>query len=326
MTAFFKMPKSEGGLGYEGPLTSLNNWTSLEANLSRSQFPWVDLHAYFDDPTRFADTGFTIRQVSSLYDPDPKLGAESAPQRTLNYIQILSANRHAGEPFSVSEYGHVFWSAWRREALALASYASLQDWDMICQFNEPIILSSQNEPSSSPRHRAIYPYHVGLDPIAKAKETLAALLFLRGDVAASKKSVVFKINADNFQPPYSSMGNAGGLRYSSAGLSLLTRMSVAVDSAADTAAVAAPVEALPETWRSPRKPMALRGTETIEQLKESLSTSGAMPKNGLTNLANSVYESDTRQLVLRARDRSLLISTPRTEAVSFDGKIPDCRG
>jgi hypothetical protein len=322
MTKFFVTPKSEGGLGYEGPITSLNNWSSLQANLSRSQFPWVDLHVYFDDPSRFANNASTIRQVSSLYDPDPKFGPEGAPQRSLNYVELLAANRHAGKPFSVSEYGHVFWSAWRREALALASYASLQDWDMICQFNEPVILPSADENLTPSRHRAIYPYHVGLDPIAKVTETLAALLFLRGDVAPSKSPVVFKIDANNFQPPNSSMGSAGGLRYSIAGLSLLTRIGVVVGSPAGTAAVATPTERLPEPWRSPRKLVALNGTETIEKIVESLSSAGALPKYAATNLANSIYESDTKQLLLRARERSLQVVTPRTEAVSFDAKIP----
>lgn len=317
MTAFFRTAKAQGGLGYKGPLTSLNNWSTLQANLSRSQFSWVDMHVYFDDPTHFADRGSTNRQISSLYDPDPKLGPDGAAQRSLGYVHAMAANRHAGQPFSVSEYSHVFWNAWRREGMAFAAYASLQDWDMICQFNEPVVLERIGVPTPA-RHQAIYPYQIGLDPIAKVTETLAALLFLRGDVSPSSNAVVFKLGANNFQPPNSSMGNAGGLRYSVAALSLLTRIGVVADGPATTASAAM----LPKNWRGSVAPIALTGTESIEQLLDLLSAAGTIPKDRRTDLVASIYESDTRQLVLRGRERSLSIATPRTEAMSFDRHPP----
>nr|WP_314544173.1 hypothetical protein [uncultured Massilia sp.] len=315
MTAHFRAPASAGGIGYGGPLTSLNNWLSLQANLSRAQFSWIDMHAYFDDPSKFAEPGSTIRQASSFHDTGLTPDARDAGRRSLGYVQSLAANRHAGKPFTVSEYGHVFWSAWRREAVAVAAYAGLQDWDMICQFNEPVILDGADDAAVPQRHRAIYPYHIGLDPVAKATETLAALLFLRGDVAPSPNAVVVRIGTDDFGGANNSMGSAGGLRYALAGLALQTRLGVAVDDGAGPAA-------LPGAWKTPRKTIAPTGKENPAQVTSELSAAGVLPRTGLTDVANAVYASDTRELVLRGRERSLAIATPRTEAAVFDATVP----
>jgi hypothetical protein len=312
MSAHFRAPKRAGGIGYAGPLTSFNNWTSLQANLSRAQFAWIDMHAYFDDPSKFTEPGSTMRQVSALYDPGIAPDPRDATRRSLGYVQSLAANRQAGKPFTVSEYGHVFWSAWRREAVALAAYGGLQDWDMICQFNEPLILDGANDASAPQRHRAIYTYHIGLDPVAKATETLAALLFLRGDVAPSPDAVVARLGAGDFGGSANSMGTAGGLRYGVAALALLTRLGTALD----------PTAALPGPWKTPRKTLAPDGTETPQRTVAALAAAGMLPARGLSDIDNAVYESDTRQLVLRGRERSLLVATPRTEVAVFDATVP----
>jgi hypothetical protein len=311
MTAYFRAPKDAGGLGYQGPLTSLNNWASLQANLSRAQFPWVDLHAYFDDPSKFANAGSAIRQTSSLREDAVPADARDAPMRFLGYVQSLAANRHAGKPLTVSEYGHVFWSAWRREAVAVAAYAGLQDWDMICQYNEPAIVDGGGAAPVPQRHRAIYPYHIGLDPVARATETLAALLFRRRDVAPSPNPVVLRIGARNFPAPNDSMGAAGGLRHALASTALIARVGVTVGEP-DLAGV----------WGVPRKVVVPTGTETPRQVQDMLAAARILSERGPTDIANGIYTSDTGELVLRGRERSLAIVTPRTEVAVFDAKIP----
>lgn len=320
MTAHFRAPRSAGGLGYSGPVTSYNNWGSLQASLTRSHLDWVDMHNYHDDPSNFTQPGSAMRQISAIYDPERKLGPSDGPARSLGYIQAIATTRHAGKPLSVSEYGHVFWSAWRREAVAFAAYASLQDWDMICQFNEPVILPDGGSNGVPSRHRAIHTYHIGLDPIAKATETLAAFLFLRGDVAAARNAVLINVGPGTFNPPNSSMGSAGGLRYALAGTALLTKIAV---NAAPPGLETVPLgRALPAGWRAPVKTFTAKGDETFAMVVSELNAAGVLPKGGLTRPSDNVYESDTREIILRAQERSLAIVTSRTEVALFETKPP----
>jgi hypothetical protein len=160
--------------GFKGLLTSYNNWLSPAAHATRGQFDWVDLHNYFSEPSAFTSPGSVMRQDSML------AGAAA-------YVAELAAGRHAGKAYTVSEYGQVFWNSYRREsALAMPGYASLQGWDMVAQHGGDVMLSYA-EPGG--RKDRIIPFMVATDPIGRATETLAALLYLRGDVALARRRI-----------------------------------------------------------------------------------------------------------------------------------------
>lgn len=177
MTLFFR------DLGYQGLLSSYNNWFHLQDIAIRSQLEWVDLHSYHDLPHQFVAKGSSIKQASSLPDG-------------VKYIREMAVSRYWGKPLTVSEYDQPFWNKWRFESgLAMGAYASLQDWDLICRHTSgPIELAYGAKKSS--RGQAIYPFASGLDPVARASETLATLLFLRKDVKASRHRVALNINTD----------------------------------------------------------------------------------------------------------------------------------
>jgi hypothetical protein len=97
------------------------------------------------------------------------------------YLTTLAAARHYGKAYTVSEYGQVFWNKYRRESgLAIPAYAALQQWDMISQHSGAVTLSYSE---AGGRKDRIFLFMVGPDLVARAGETPAAALFLRGDVA-----------------------------------------------------------------------------------------------------------------------------------------------
>ncbi|MFA5983232.1 MAG: hypothetical protein WC782_04370 [Methylococcaceae bacterium] len=169
------------GLGYKGLLTAYDNWLSPAAHVSRGQFEWVDLHNYFSEPTDFVSAGSIMRQAS-LFEDQAK------------YIRELALGKHFGKAYTVSEFGQIFWNKYRREsALAVPAYASFQNWDMICQHAVALGLSYQE---TDFRKDAIYPFTIAYDPIARVTETLASLLFLRGDVATAEHYLGVKLTPE----------------------------------------------------------------------------------------------------------------------------------
>ncbi|MGZ5050859.1 MAG: hypothetical protein ACXWF8_04395 [Methylobacter sp.] len=319
-------------LGYKGLLTAYDNWKSPAAHASRSRFEWIDLHNYYDEPSEFVAPGSVMRQDSMLQD-----GAE--------YIAELAVGRHIGKAFTVSEYGQVFWNKYRREsALAVPAYASFQDWSMICQHTGAIAVSYAEHGGHKD---AIYPFGVGLDPIARVAETLSALLFLRGDVATAKHKVGIKLT-----PEFAFDDNAfyGGIPSDIGHLALVTGVGL------DWQEKPAPsglyefqvdpgnsrVKALGKTINNDddeptvadkvHRFIGKHGNKLVSKIGksgpiveerwqdrvESMQKVGLLDAKNRTGSANGVYQSDTGQIVLDRPRKRLTVITPATEAVVFD--------
>lgn len=316
-------------LGYKGLLTAYDNWLSPAQHLSRGQFDWVDLHHYFSEPTQFVEPGSVMRQDSML-------------QGSAKYIAELAAGRHIGKAFSVSEYGQVFWNKYRREtALALPAYASFQAWDIICQHGNAIELSYAE---TTHRKEAIYPFIVGTDPIARATETLAALLFLRGDVRSSKHRLgvnfdhefVFANNAflGNMPGDIARLGLVTGIgldwlgQKAASGLydAQISPHSSDVKLVANTVAVEPGIVGkidilLRKHVGSLGKKLSkapLLVDERWRDRLQALHKADLLDTSNRTEAAEGLYESDTGQILLDARRKRLSVVTPKTEAVVFD--------
>lgn len=157
-------------LGYKGLVTAYNNWDTTEVHLARGTLPVVTMNAYHDEVMSLAP-GTSITQESSFAGG-------------LVYMRELMGARWIGRPFVVTEHQHLFWNRYRYESgLATGAYAALQGWDGLCRHGPGAVDLSFIQPWPHKQH--ILPYSIGMDPIARAGETLAALLFRRGDVAAA---------------------------------------------------------------------------------------------------------------------------------------------
>ncbi|HKY02524.1 MAG TPA: hypothetical protein VJM53_08230, partial [Burkholderiales bacterium] len=161
-------------------LVAYNNGRVVQAVASRNHLDAVNIHGYHDAEGRPSKS----RNHSSFSD-------------SLTYLQNFATHRYEKKPLFVDEYDIPYWNKWRREAgITAPAYASLQDWDGLCRYSNPVTLEYRGI-RNVPRTNRIYPFSIGMDPIARAGETLAALLFRRGDVAPSPN--VFTINySDSF--------------------------------------------------------------------------------------------------------------------------------
>ncbi|HEY8024408.1 MAG TPA: hypothetical protein VIF60_07575 [Burkholderiaceae bacterium] len=317
-------------LGYRGLLTAYDNWLSPSANYSRGQFDWIDLHNYYAEPSNFIAPGSVMRQ-DSMFGGGAK------------YIAELAANRHIGKAFTVSEYGQVFWNKYRREsALAIPAYAAFQQWSMICQHAGAIMLSYG---ATGGRKDAIYPFMIGLDPIARADETLAALLFLRGDVAPARHMLGVKLDphfAYDDNPllgsipfdiaraglvsgigideqgrlegsgKYEAQIQPGSVDLKVAGKGLVAGdqgMLGKLDSVAQQFAGRLGAKAA--------KNEALSATR-FDGRAGAMRSAGLLPANNATSASDGIYQTDTGEVILDSQHKRMTVVTPRTEAVVFD--------
>lgn len=289
--------------GFGGLATAFDNWSFWGADVTRAQASWVDMHAYHSEPTRYVEPGSRVVQSGLL---------ESAGRA----VRELSNARQWGKPFTVSEYAQPFWHRSRFEMAALLpAFAAHQGWSLICQFAEVPVQISYG-PSPFARRQAIYPFGVGADPIARAGERLAALLFLRGDVAKSKRRIRLHLRPDAL------MARSAGWEQVPEAISRLAfvaplgldfgpvpEQSVPGELSLDLLGAASPWLARLQSALT-KAGLGVDG-EGVAQLRGA----GIIDAANRSELGSQRYQSDTRQMTLDVREQWLTIDTPMTSVL-----------
>jgi hypothetical protein len=296
MTAYIR------GLGYKGLVTAFDNWPTLQDQAARSNLSWVDMHTYHDNPSAHASPGSRIMQTSSLED-------------ALGYVRNAATARYWGKPFTISEYDQPFWNRWRYESgLAMGAYAGFQGWDLLCRHaSGPIELAYGMDDSS--RRQAIYPYGIGMDPIARAGETLAALLYLRGDVQPAKKHIGLRLSPEYV---FDQQGGIGHLPDDITRLGLITGIGLVWQ---DTKlkqpldAVVDPQGVSPTLVNKFMQKVRLGDESQLSAVLADLRKRGVLAGN--SSDGKNYFESDTKEISLDTDARVMKVITPRTEAVAF---------
>lgn len=269
------------GMGYRGAISNYNNWPILQASLSRRDLDVVSMNTYFDWVGSYG-RGASIEQASSI-------------QMGLDYIRAAAATRWMGTPFILTEYDHLFWNHFRYEAgLAMPAFAAFQGWDGLCRHGHgPIILRYGEQAAHK---QQMLPYTIGLDPVARAGETLAALLFRRGDVAPSRVTIPFAIDGDNG----------------------LTDTIAAREPEDLTLLMGLGAIGLTAEQSQGAGIQAVRSETDLASMLARLSGSGAIDQRTADAAAQGLYRSDTNQIEIVPAKRRLTVVTPRTVAAAFE--------
>jgi len=297
MTAYIR------GLGYKGLVTAFDNWPTLQDQATRANLAWVDMHTYHDNPSVYARPGSRIKQTSSLED-------------ALGYVRNAATARYWGKPFTVSEYDQPFWNRWRFESgLAMGAYAGFQGWDMLCRHaSGPIELAYGAKDSN--QRQAIYPYGIGMDPIARAGETLAALLYLRGDVQTARTRIGLRLTPEYV---FDQQGGIGHLPDDLTRLGLITGIGLVWQDAKPKQpldAVVDPQGVSPTLVNKFMEKVGLGGAESqLSAVLANLRKRGALAGN--PSDGKNYFESDTKEISLDVGARVMKVITPRTEATAF---------
>ena len=322
--------------GYQGAVTAYNSWYAPAAQAIRGQLPWVDMHNYFGHPEYTGEQTMRVRQDSMLED-----GA--------SYYRELASAKHIAKPFTVTEHGQIFWNPYRREnGLVLPAYAAFQSWSGICQHSGAIALSYAGVAG---RKTMIEPFSVAYDPIARTTETLAALLYLRGDVAPAKHTLGVKFSPIDAFDKSAHLGNTPGdisklslvtgvgldwqgqtlaksklatydgqVEFNQKGLTLINdglKQPIISNSS-----IGLKLDGLVKKYAGNLaykiNKVALIADERWSARIQNLKDARWLNDANLTNAESGIYQTDTNEITLDSGQKRMVVITPKTEAVVFD--------
>jgi len=267
-------------MGYKGAISNYNNWPILQANVSRRDLEALTMNIYFD--------------WVSGYAPGTRIEQQSSIARGLDYIRLAASTRRLGKPFLLTEYDHLFWNRYRYEAgLAVPAFAAFQGWDGLCRHGHGPIALRYGE--DAPHKRQMLPYAIALDPVARAGETLAALLFRRGDVAPSGIRIALATDGDT------GLGPAIAAREPEELTALMALGGIGLQEGA-TGGVPAD-----------------RASTGLSAMVAQLRRDGVIGQDAVDAMGRGRYESDTGQITVVPGQRLMQLVTPRTVAAAFEG-------
>ena len=280
-----RMEQALRQLGYRGLVAPYNNWFTVQTALSRQNQKAVVANTYHDWIGTL-DPGTEIKHTSSISD-------------TASYIGEIAAGRWLGRPFLVTEYEHLFWNRYRYEAgIVMPTYAALQGWDGICRHGQGPLTLAFDE--AAPFRQRIVPYTFAADPVARAGETLASLLFRRGDVATAAFNVPFMMQGET------SLGNSLEFREPARlkPLALIGGIGLATRELA---------------WpQNLQKSVSIDYRNvSLDNVLQRLKAAELLPEDNATDPTQGLFESATGQVVLDRNKQRMQVVTPETEAIAF---------
>lgn len=272
-------------LGFRGYISNFNNGNNLQAYAARDKVSLVSMHSYPDLPSMYVRPGSRIKNLSTIGENN-------------HFITRASMARRVDVPFILEEYDYPYWSEFRREiGLTVPAYAALQDWTAICRHGNPVALSYDSDIA---RQKAIFPLGIDMDPVARAGETLAALLFRRGDVKTSSNSIGIKFEESDFNS-WKASSAVVGMNYKK--IALISKVSVLYPD------------------------QICEGFDLCFNVSDQDKIKWHQVKNQLNNSIQSLppiddkgvkFISDTNQIFQNSDRQLFKVITPFTEAVSFD--------
>jgi hypothetical protein len=294
--------KTLKAIGFPGLTGQFDVMPNYRGHAMRNENTAVLMHMYHNHPSAYTDPGSRTAQNGIL-------------QTAATYWRIASSSRYLNRPLCVTEYGAGFWGRFRHEeGLVFPAYSALQDFSMITIHTQPVI------------QKQAYPlrdFMVGRDPVLRAGQALAALLYMRGDVAASTHTTGLSLSRDFLMND----GNLNRVMSSDQSkLSLLTRFGLVWDEALPKGHPAYPKVDLKITPASGGTIIIGDAAATVVEgtpAKDLDGVIGLMKQKGMLSGDNAsigskgIFQTDTRELTMKTGDESLLVQTPRTEGAAL---------
>lgn len=267
-------------------------------NLTRSAQPVVDTHVYHDHPTTYVSKGSSMPNVSSVGQGFP-------------FVTWANEVRQLDRPFMVSEWGYPYWNQWRYEAgLSMPAYAAFQDWQLLNHAFEGVKIKME----SAPR-----PFKIGFDPPGRLSERMAAFLYARGDVSPGKHSIVMKLDPEGI---FNRLGGQAYLPSQIRRLTLLVRTGIQIidfpqalpgGKIETNAAMVIGPDKGTMIWEDKREVPTGNETSLIDALRER----GFLGANNPTSAATGIYQTDTGELTLNMKQRTMQVNTPKSQAAAL---------
>lgn len=295
------------GIGVRNLMHDYNAGNEFAFDLTRSRLPLVDTHSYHDHPTSYVSAGSTMTNQSAVGQGFP-------------YVTWTNEVRQLDRPFIVSEWGSPYWNQWRYEAgLGMPAYGAFQDWQLLDHAHEPIKIKAEV---------SIRPFKIGFDPPGRLSERMSALLFARGDVSPSRHTVAVQLDPDAI---FTRLGGQGYFPPAIRRLTFLVKEGIQIVDyppmlpgapvKAD-ATLRAASKSAGYVWADDPGTVAFGAADKatpVDQaaMADALRKRGLLPPGNKTDPAAGVFQSDTGELTLSMKTKTMLVDTPRSQAAAL---------
>lgn len=292
--------------GYKGLVSQYN----FDKKLMGSAVRWQDcevvsMNGYFAHPTDTVNPGSQCVQNSSVGNVG-------------GYWRDINATRFSDRPFINTEQKQCFWNKYRHEdGLLFAAYAAFQGFDGAMVHCDPVLMKVERN----------FDFVSAYDPVAMANEFISACLYKRGDVKRHEKSVELLIPASYLN---SSCNGDKAISSTQTRIALMTGFSIAFADLKKLSSIPE-ITAKPDMVIGPDGGSEVKGTAwaaTVAESKDakfnlinfvaSLKGNGVLPKSNISNPDKEIYQSDTGEITLRARENLIKVITARTEGISLE--------
>ena len=163
------------GLGLKCPITGTNQDFSDASNSANAYCDFTSRNNYWRHPNMRAKPFLRFSNASMV---------SSSLAKTANPVANVASSTVVGKPMIAPEFNFPWPNEWRAECLPLmAAYGRLQDWDGLLYF------------AYSPEAKTLSSFGNQSDPVRWGQMPLAALLFLRGDIAPAKTTIHVGVSA-----------------------------------------------------------------------------------------------------------------------------------
>lgn len=298
-------------IGWKGMVFQNNYRNLLYSSATWKTMPGVNDHTYFNHPSSYWDIGSICRSNSSI-------------SAGLNYLRDITSAAFAGRPVFVGEVNHSFWNPYLYECgAAWGAFSALQGFGGYNFFSRNVVKNPHTG------WNMLENFSIAANPVGNANAFLQAHLYGRGDVKRSPHIVTLQI-PDSFLEK-----DANALLAPSAQQSLLSLVA--------RYTIGYPDRSLPKGSGLGRKadleltPSGLADITahgwfasvndtkdqkfSLEKAVEELRRRNVLSSRNRTDVKQGIFESDTEEILLRRKEKQLLIRTPRTEVfVSPAGK------
>ena len=287
------------GLTLQCPMPALRcsavSWESVQI---------VDAHGYHCHPDGGEQPGAVVSQASSIAD-----GA--------SLFRYPFGGRIYGRPFFFNEHNYVFRNPYQYEKpVALDAYAALNDWDSLAIHSGAVALRNDQRASS---------FHAANNPVLRAGEFLSSLFFLRRDVAAAGHRAAVALSRDYV---FSIGRSSYALAPTQSRVGLLTNVATLYTDLPPYGRVPTPPppdllftpagtgEIIWHGWFAQARETAANDP-SLESLVTTMRERAILPADNCTDLEREIYQSQTGQITLFARERKMTVVTPKSEAVAL---------
>ena len=313
---FFEIcTKTVRATGYKGIIASENMGGSpLAIPLRNRDFDSIINNTYYSHPKGFDYTNTTCSQNSAIALAFPN-------------ISSFTYGHFNDRPLGITEYNYCFWNQHRYETPAtFPVYAGFQDISMLTIHADAVTNSDLRDMKY---RKEIAPFSIQNSPSMRASELLATSLFLRQDIKPSKPTIEIDMSKENLSALPSQIRGFDGIQ---AKLSLLTGVRIKTyGKRPDTlkkVKIPTPLFTIkPQSedknntfgiWIEKVYNGNMSGSDLPQNI-EKLRELGVLDKSNKTNIAKGIFHSDTKEILLDAKNKIIKVSTPKTELIT--GKV-----